>query len=399
MGIRPVGDGRTHRRGAGGRAVCGSARPSRGSRPLGMRPAQGVVGAPGHDGQGGAAGVTGTCRAVSRWCAAVVGTGCLIVAGRRLGIPPVLHPDLLARWWTGRSPVVATFATARGFLACVGCCLVARSAVPAAAAVLSRSGTAVATMRRWRPPGVGRMVLAVIGASAAGPVVTGAAAPASADPAPANTDPAPPGAPPVMRYLGPPGPDGAGTFPPSTGPPRTGLPRPQVPHWVATAGPPDPARRRPTVTPASGQHRTGGPVSSRPALSGTEGSVPPSATPAGPTASATTERPGSPARPVSRGPRRPPALASDARSCVRNASRTQWIVRPGDDLWTIAERTLASAWGRPPSTRGTAGYWLSVIAANRSQLPDPADPSLLFPGDVVRLPAVPSSPSADDRSN
>jgi hypothetical protein len=31
-------------------------------------------------------------------------------------------------------------------------------------------------------------------------------------------------------------------------------------------------------------------------------------------------------------------------------------------------------------------YWVELIAANRSRLPDPSDPSLLFPGDLVRLP-------------
>jgi hypothetical protein len=32
-------------------------------------------------------------------------------------------------------------------------------------------------------------------------------------------------------------------------------------------------------------------------------------------------------------------------------------------------------------------YWARLIEANRSRLPDPADPSLLFPGDVLVLPA------------
>jgi hypothetical protein len=33
-----------------------------------------------------------------------------------------------------------------------------------------------------------------------------------------------------------------------------------------------------------------------------------------------------------------------------------------------------------------ARYWLRLIEANRSHLPDPADPNLLFPGDVLVLP-------------
>jgi hypothetical protein len=67
-------------------------------------------------------------------------------------------------------------------------------------------------------------------------------------------------------------------------------------------------------------------------------------------------------------------------------------VRPGDNLWFIAERTLAASWGRSPTDRQVGGYWLTVIAANRSRLPDPSDPSLLFAGDIILLPAVPPAP-------
>jgi hypothetical protein len=70
------------------------------------------------------------------------------------------------------------------------------------------------------------------------------------------------------------------------------------------------------------------------------------------------------------------------------------MVRPGDNLWFIAERTLAAAWRRSPTDRQVGRYWVSVIAANRSHLPEPSDPSLLFPGDVILLPAVPAAPPA-----
>ncbi len=64
----------------------------------------------------------------------------------------------------------------------------------------------------------------------------------------------------------------------------------------------------------------------------------------------------------------------------------RWLVRPGDSLWSIAEATVR---GTPDQV---AGYWAELVAANRPTLPDPADPSLLFPGDVVVLPHLRAAP-------
>lgn len=41
-----------------------------------------------------------------------------------------------------------------------------------------------------------------------------------------------------------------------------------------------------------------------------------------------------------------------------------------------------------PDRQEVATYWLAVIAANRATLPHPDDPSLLYAGDVVILPAA-----------
>jgi nucleoid-associated protein YgaU len=62
---------------------------------------------------------------------------------------------------------------------------------------------------------------------------------------------------------------------------------------------------------------------------------------------------------------------------------------PGDHLWSVAARTLATAWGRPAAEREVAPYWRLLVEVNRASLPNPADPDLVFPGDVVRLPPVP----------
>jgi hypothetical protein len=62
---------------------------------------------------------------------------------------------------------------------------------------------------------------------------------------------------------------------------------------------------------------------------------------------------------------------------------------PGDHLWSVAARTLAAAWGRPPAEREVAPYWRLVVERNRAELPNPDDPDLVFPGEVVRLPPLP----------
>ena len=64
------------------------------------------------------------------------------------------------------------------------------------------------------------------------------------------------------------------------------------------------------------------------------------------------------------------------------------VVRTGDNLWAIARSTLTRASGTPPTEGEVARYWLTVIAANRSTLRS-GDPSLIFPGEIVTLPAPP----------
>ncbi|MGI9120643.1 MAG: LysM peptidoglycan-binding domain-containing protein [Acidimicrobiales bacterium] len=71
---------------------------------------------------------------------------------------------------------------------------------------------------------------------------------------------------------------------------------------------------------------------------------------------------------------------------------TQWEVRPGDHLWAVAARTLTTAWGTEPTDHEVVPYWRSLVAANRDHLADPANPDLVFPGQVVVVPAPPPSP-------
>jgi hypothetical protein len=67
------------------------------------------------------------------------------------------------------------------------------------------------------------------------------------------------------------------------------------------------------------------------------------------------------------------------------AART-WTVAPGDHLWSIAERTVADALGRPPAEAEVVAYWQSLLDVNRASLADPENPDLLFSGQVLTLP-------------
>jgi len=57
-------------------------------------------------------------------------------------------------------------------------------------------------------------------------------------------------------------------------------------------------------------------------------------------------------------------------------------VRPGDNLWRIAERQVTAAPQRGPILR----YWLRLIDANASRLVEPGNPSLIHPGQILDLP-------------
>jgi hypothetical protein len=72
----------------------------------------------------------------------------------------------------------------------------------------------------------------------------------------------------------------------------------------------------------------------------------------------------------------PAALAAD-----------RWTVKPGECFWTIAESVLTRTWGRAPTDAEIVPYWERLIAANRATLAHPANPDLIFPGQVFDVPA------------
>jgi nucleoid-associated protein YgaU len=66
----------------------------------------------------------------------------------------------------------------------------------------------------------------------------------------------------------------------------------------------------------------------------------------------------------------------------------QYVVVTGDNLWRIAETTVADRAGTEPSRRDVgeiAAYWLQLIEANRDVLRS-GDPDLIFPGERIVLP-------------
>lgn len=61
-------------------------------------------------------------------------------------------------------------------------------------------------------------------------------------------------------------------------------------------------------------------------------------------------------------------------------------VERGDHFWSIAERDLTTSLGRKPTPAEVRVHWMELIAINRGRLVDPANPSLIHPGQVFLLP-------------
>lgn len=70
------------------------------------------------------------------------------------------------------------------------------------------------------------------------------------------------------------------------------------------------------------------------------------------------------------------------------AADEDWTVEPGQSFWSIAEDVLARTSSQPPPESVVAPYWLRLIETNRSRLADPANPDLVFPGQVFVLPGM-----------
>lgn len=68
------------------------------------------------------------------------------------------------------------------------------------------------------------------------------------------------------------------------------------------------------------------------------------------------------------------------------------VVRRGDHLWSLSERHLAQVLGRSDlGEHEIARYWVRVIETNRDAIRS-GNADLIYPGEVIELPAVTPSP-------
>jgi resuscitation-promoting factor RpfA len=74
------------------------------------------------------------------------------------------------------------------------------------------------------------------------------------------------------------------------------------------------------------------------------------------------------------------AAPSNAGEAVRSPERREWRVDRGDTLWDIAAQVLATS-----DRARIARYWPTIHRANHDVIG--ANPSLIFPGQILRLPA------------
>lgn len=61
------------------------------------------------------------------------------------------------------------------------------------------------------------------------------------------------------------------------------------------------------------------------------------------------------------------------------------VVRPGENLWTIAESTLLAR-SKEAGAADIADYWTRLVETNRDRLADPSNPDLVFAGQHFVLP-------------
>ena len=118
---------------------------------------------------------------------------------------------------------------------------------------------------------------------------------------------------------------------------------------------------------------------------------PPAAPPTVRTAPTVPTAPSAPSAPSARRPA--PAAAAvppAAPSPPPGGLEVQVVVAPGDDLWALAAGRLAATRGIAPADVADAEiapYWVAVCERNRAALAS-GDPNLIFPGEVVTLPAL-----------
>lgn len=100
--------------------------------------------------------------------------------------------------------------------------------------------------------------------------------------------------------------------------------------------------------------------------------------------------------PTGRAPADPSAVDPTTRrttshpaNVVRSPAATRHTIRPGDSLWLVAERHVASHGGGAAEEREVAQYWLRLVDENRATLRS-GNPGLVYAGEIIVLPPLPA---------
>jgi hypothetical protein len=79
---------------------------------------------------------------------------------------------------------------------------------------------------------------------------------------------------------------------------------------------------------------------------------------------------------------------SAAATAPAPASPRSWTVAAGECFWSITSDLVHDAKGHAVTDAELIAPWKALIDANRAQLPDPANPDLLYVGTVLTIPAL-----------
>ncbi|MDP9453623.1 MAG: LysM peptidoglycan-binding domain-containing protein, partial [Actinomycetota bacterium] len=297
----------------------------------------------------------------------VVALGTRLVSRGPLAPPSLGDPASWAGWAAERSPLEAAFAVL-GLVVEVLAWYLLGATVLAAAARRRGAGRLVSVAEVLTLPVLRRAVHAALGLSVAGSSAAGLAS-AAVDPAPPRAWRVPTGVELVVATAGAPFPldDESGGDGGSTG---AGAGEPDRPGGGAQA----PTMRRLPPSEAEGGET---PTGEAPTAEAPTSEVPAREAPTSeaPTPGAATGGTASDEAPPSRLP-----------TVDREVTAGKWELRPGDHLWSVASQVVEAAVGRPPHDHEVATYWRRLIEVNLDRLADPANPDLVFPGQVLAVP-------------
>lgn len=307
----------------------------------------------------------------------------LWLAGGALPAPPTPTLASLAPWIERTGPITAVVVAVRG-LALLALSWVSLTTGLALVASASPASMVAGVARRCALPTLRPLVGAALGVTVSVASFAPLATPVSAQPEPAAA------VAPELVLLDPPA---SATGDPTT-PPELVLLDPLV-SPTSTAPPTTTAPPSTTsdTTPATPTAHDPGPAEAKPSgPPSTAAPAPPTAPTKDTTATSGKTTPTPPVDPAPTEARTPATLPSTTMGDEPSHATgfaTSWTIAPGEHLWFVAEHTVFAVRGIDADLAEVADYHQLLIEANRSRLPIPADPDLVFAGMEVLLPPVP----------